>query len=497
MNRFAALLLLGLAVHPAVAQEAPATLSLEDAIALARENNPDYQARLNDEGVADWGVRAAYGSLLPSASVSGGLSYQGGGQARIGGYTTSDIGLGTTPAYYYSSYSVGVSLALSGADLYRLKQQRQSRAAVVAGLEAAGLTLESQVTQQYLAALRARDGVELAKAQLQRAEANQELADARYAAEAATVIEAKQAEVERGRAEVEVVRAQAAMETEKLRLLTLVGVDVDRDVRLTTDVKVFEPKWDVQTLISAALGGHPDLAAAKASLASANAGIGMAKSAYWPRLSLSTGLSGYTRRVGSDAYLLDQAEQSMVNARDQCALTNDILGRLSPPLPAQDCSQLRLTDEDRAQILDQNRQFPFNFASEPVSVSLGISLPIFQGLSRQQQLETAHAQAEDARLQVRSEELRVRSQVEIAYRTLQAAYKAEKLEQRNRSLADDQLKLAREQYRVGTTSFVDLMEAEALKANADRAYLLAVYSFQETLAALEAAVGQHLSIPEN
>ncbi len=497
MNRSAVILLLALVARPALAQEAPARLSLEEAVALARENNPDFQSRLNDATVADWGVRAAYGNLLPSASVSGGVSYQGGGQARIGGYTSSDIGLGSTPSYYYSSYQVGLNLGLSGADLYRVKQQRQSRAAVVAGIDAAGLTLEAQVTQQYLAALRAGDGVDLAVAQLDRAEANKALAEARYSAQAATAIEAKQAEVERGRAEVELVRARAALETEKLRLLALVGIDLDRTVELTSDVAVFEPTWDEETLVAAALGGHPDLAAAKASLESAGAGVGMARSAYWPSLMLSTGLSGYTRRVGSDSYLLDQAEQSMVDAREQCTITNDILGRLSPPLPAQDCSQLRLTDEMRGNIIDRNRQFPFHFQTEPVSVSLGISLPIFQGLSRQQQLATAHAQAQDARLRVRSEELRVRSEVQISYQNLKAAYRAEQLEERNRSLADDQLKLGREQYRVGSASFVDLMEAEALKANADRAYLLAVYSFQEALTALEAAVGQHLATPEN
>ncbi|NIP82688.1 MAG: hypothetical protein GWM90_27100, partial [Gemmatimonadetes bacterium] len=52
-------------------------------------------------------------------------------------------------------------------------------------------------------------------------------------------------------------------------------------------------------------------------------------------------------------------------------------------------------------------------------------------------------------------------------------------------------------YRLGAASFLELMEAETLKARADREYLLGVYAFQEALTALEAAVGQDLAIPEN
>ena len=492
---FMAVLLLVPAIG--VAQEAPATLTLEEAISLARANNPNYRAQLNDEGVADWGVRAAYGSLLPTATIGGGLSYQGGGQARIGGFTSDDIGLGETPSYYFSNYSLSVNLGIDGASFYRVGREKAARRATLATLDAAGVTLDAQVTRQYLAALRMRDAVALARTELERAEANLALAEARYAVESATAIEAKQAEVERGRAEVELLRFRANYDTERLRLLELVGVDLDREVELTTAVRVFEPTWELGSLLQAAMATQPELAAAQATAASAEAGVGMARSAYWPSLSISTGLSGYTRKVGSDQYLIDQAESSMFSARAQCQTTNDILSRLTPPIAPQDCSRFQLTDDMRAEILDSNSQFPFNFETEPVSLSLGVSLPIFQGLSRQRQLEAANAQAEDARLRVRARELQTRADVETAYRNLNAAYEAALLEARNADLAADQLRLARERYRVGLAPFLELMEAEALKARADREYLLGQYSFQEALTALEAAVGQDLTIPEN
>lgn len=478
------------------AQE-PVTLTLEEAVALALESNPDYRAQLNDEAVADWQVRSAYAGLLPTASIGGGLSYQSGGQARIGGFTSGDIGLGETPSYYFSSYSASVNLSLSGSKLYRLGRERASRRGVLANMDAAARTLEAEVTLQYLAVLRNRDAVDLARAELERAEANLALAEARRAVESATSIEVKQAEVERGRAEVVLLRARASLANQKTRLLQRIGLELGREVELTSDVPIFEPTWELESLIRTAVAAQPSLEAARAFRETAEADIGMARSAYWPTFNISTGLSGYTRRVGSDQYLLDQARESINSQRLNCIYTNEILSRLNPPLPTQDCSQIQLTDEMQGQILAQNDQFPFDFRTEPASVSLSVSLPLFQGLSRQTQLETAHAAAQDASLRLRAEELRIRADVETAYRDLQSAYRSVQLEGRNAELADDQLRLARERYRVGAASFLELMEAEALKARADREYLLGVYGFQESLTALEAAIGQGLAVPEN
>ena len=498
MRPFAALLLTFLLIPATLtAQAAPLPLTLEEAIRLARENNPDYVSRLNDEGVAEWGLRSAYASFLPGASVSGSVSYQGGGEALIGGFTGGELGLGETPAYYYSNFSAGLSLGLSGADLYRVGREKAARRAVVADIEAAGRLLDNAVTGQYLAALRGRDAVALARKELARAEGNLALAQARFAVQSATAIETKQAEVERGRAEVELVRAEAAHATELLRLLQQLGIDLDRPVELTTEVSVFEPRWSVASLVEAAVATHPQLAASRAGVESARAGVGMARSAYFPSLSLTAGVSGFTRRAGDDQFLLTQAEQGMAQARSDCLVTNEILSRLNPPMPPQPCASLVVTDEMRASIINGNRQFPFDFETQPLSMSLGVSVPVFQGLTRQHQVESASAQADDARHRLRAEELRIGADVRAAHLSLAAAFRAHQLEARNRELAEDQLRLASERYRVGATSFLELMEAETVMARADRAYLLSIYAFREALALLESAVGQDLEIPQN
>jgi outer membrane protein len=500
MTKPTLLFLLGILFLPwsAEGQTPPAKLSLGEAIELAREYNPDYRTQLGQESVAEWGVRSAYASFLPTATVGGGLSYQrGGGQARLGNFTADDIGLGEQPDYYFSNYTIGVQLGVDGSTFYRVGQEKANRDAVLARIDAADQTLRSNVTRQYLSALRSRDAVALARSELSRAEANVGLAEARHAVESVTILEVKQAEVERGRAEVELLRQEAAYDNERLRLLQVIGLDLEGEVELTTAVEVFDPQWDADQLVRVALGSQPELEVARATARAARAEVGMARSAFWPRLTLSTGLTGFTRRVGSDQFLLDQAEQAMANAADQCLTTNDILVRLNPPLETLDCSSLVLTPQRRAEILAQNRQFPMNFHTEPVGVSLGVSVPVFQGLTRQRQRDAAHANEEASRLRLRGEELRVRADVMASLGTLRAAYRAVRLEERNRELAEDQVRLARERYRVGAASFVELLEAETMKARADRSHLLGVYAFQEALTSLEAAVGQPLTSPNH
>lgn len=492
MVAFVALVVAG----QARAQQAPASLTLDEAIQLARQNNPDYLARANDEATADVVVREAYGSLLPSASVNGGMRWEDQGQVFLGSLTGSDLGVDRTPAQVYSNYSVGLSYQLSGATLFNLGRQQAARRATAATVRAAAATLELQVTQAYLTAMRSRDGVELARQELARAEENLRLAQARVDVGAAIGMEATQAEVERGRAEVDLLTAETTHESNKLFLLQVMGVELDGTIELATSFDVVEPQWTQEQLTELAIRNNPQLHATEANLGAASAGVKMAKSSWFPSLSMSAGWSGFARQVLDEESLVDRARSALANQRNACQLTNDLYTLLpNPPAPT-DCSQFVLTPDAEQRILDQNRQFPFDFQNQPFGVTVNLSLPLFQGFSRQRQIEEASVAEDDARLRLRGERLRVRTSVATRYLTLTAAYRAVGLEQRNTELADQQLRLARERYEVGSATFLELMEAETLKARADRAYLLAVYAYHEALALLESEVGQPLRTVE-
>ncbi|HAC05635.1 MAG TPA: hypothetical protein DCF71_07180, partial [Gemmatimonadetes bacterium] len=123
---------------------------MEDALEIARGNNPGFLQTRNDEALADWDVRQAYGALLPTASAGSGVSWQGAGEQRFGSLTLGDLGFGGQPSYYFSNYNLGLNFSLDWAKLKRPSQARAQRGATVAQIRVAGTNLASGVTNAYL-----------------------------------------------------------------------------------------------------------------------------------------------------------------------------------------------------------------------------------------------------------------------------------------------------------------------------------------------------------
>jgi outer membrane protein len=476
------------AVAPARAQQGPATLTLEEAVQLARRHSPTYRAQANDDAVADWDVRAAYGDLLPSVSASGGLNWRAGGTRRI---ENIDLGL-RQPDQMSSNYGLGVGLSLSGATFFGMAQARAQREATHAQIDAAAHVLEVDVTRQYLSAMRARDAVLIAQREFASAEAAYELAQARVAAGAAARVDASQAEVERGRAEVGVLQAESNEQVERLRLLQVIGLDPGQPIQLTSEFDIFEPAWTLEELTDHALARHPQLVAARAGESAGRAGARAARMSYLPSLNISGGWSGYTQTTLDEDFLIGEAQNFAASRIASCQNTNDLYSRLADPLPAQDCSRFAFTDDDRRQLLAANSMFPFDFTKAPPSFNVSLSLPLFNGFQREANMQRASAAAEDARYRRREVELQIRSQLATTYLALQTAYRTVAIEERNVVAAEEQLELQRERYRLGAGAILELTQAQAAKARADQAHLAALYAFHENLAALEAAVGRPL-----
>ena len=96
---------------------------------------------------------------------------------------------------------------------------------------------------------------------------------------------------------------------------------------------------------------------------------------------------------------------------------------------------------------------------------------------------------------MREQELALRADIESRIAIVQTSYESALIEQRNQALADEQLRLAQEQYRLGLSNFIALVEAETVKAQADRARVLSIFTYHDAVADLEAVVGTPLRNP--
>lgn len=469
-------------------------LTLEEALQFARQFNPAYLATENDAVVAEWDVRSAYGSLFPSARASGGLSWQGTGEQPVGGgLTLGDLGIIEQPAYYFSNYNLGLSYQLDGRVLFAPEQANRSRDATGASIRTAGTALTLNVTRAYLEAVRQNRELELARQELERSRFNLRLAQSQLDVGTVTVLDVRQAEVQVGRGEVTLLRAETTVETSRLRLFQQMGVAGDpAAIELTSTFPIQEPTLTFEQLWDTALERNPNLQALRSSREAAGVGVKIARSAYFPTLSMNAGISGFTREASTTEYSISQAQSSRQSGYDQCLALNEVFARLTPPLSGQDCGSPLLTDEEIARINQNNDVWPFDFTRQPITASLTISLPIFQGLTRQRQVEAARVQEEDLTYQLREQELALRADLQAGLAAVRAGYRAAVLEERNREVAGDQLRLAQERYRVGSASFLDLIESETVLAQAERALLSAYYTYHDALASLEALVGTPL-----
>ncbi len=491
LGRVAALALglLAAAAASASAQEPPHSLTLDEAIRLAKDFNPTYQSTRNDRSAADWRVREAYSGLLPTANANSSFSWVEGGAQRFG---TVDLGTSGTD-WYQSYYNLSVNWQLDGNTLFGVPAARANQRAVDARIAAAEFDLESQVAMQYMAVLRAQDGVEVARRQLERAGQNLQIVRSRVSSGASAGTEGKQAEVDLGRAEVGLIQAQRQYREGMALLAERVGTTLDDGTRLSSAFPVFQPGWDRGELMALAMGAHPSLRAYEAQERAAGATAKQAASQYFPSFSVTGRMQGAAQEATNRAYVLGQAQDYMASQRSNCEFSNALI-RGVPGLGGEirDCNQFVFTDQHRADALAGNNVFPFNFTKLPVSLTLQVSIPIFTGFSRQRQVSEAFNQAEDAKHNRRAEELRLRTAVTQAFDNLTAAYEVVRLEERNRSLAEEQLQMQQRRYALGAAALLELLDAQTSLTTADQAYLNAVYDFHWNLIRLEAAVGRTL-----
>ena len=464
-----------------------ATLSLADAISIARQNNPTHLSMVNNRVSADAAVRTAYGQLLPSADANFSAQRQQGGRQIFNGGS-----FGATSDVNQSSYRIGFDYRLNTATLITPKLQRANRDAVEADITGSAEALRSQVTQQYLSELQAEDRAKLQDTLLVAAKSQHVLAQARALVGSATQLDVQRAEVALGQQQVQVLQARNQIEIEKLRLFQLMGITQPPGVVLTTQFTVAPQPPSLPDVLASARAQNPGLIALQSREKVADLNVRREKGQYSPTLSLSTGISGYTYSYTNSNFPLQQAIGQATSSQAACIRTEEVRAALKLDNTLAACNSIALTDAQAAELRRQNSQFPFNFQKSPRSLSASLSLPIFDGFAREQRVQEAQASSADARYSVRARELAIIADVTAAYLTLKTAEQTSALQAQNSAKAKLELKFMQDRYSNGQATFVDLVESRAAYERAESDRINAIYDYHKAFAALESAVGHPL-----
>jgi outer membrane protein len=461
-------------------------LSLEEAVEAARRNNPIFLITETGRRRAKAAQLGADGALLPNFNLGLGSGFREGRQQFFAGQAFGNTA-GTLSSNWSADASVNYSLGIPA-------NRRAARAGVDAAeadIGGALATLRANVTQQYINAIQQDARVRLQDTLLITARAQVELAKARAQVGVGTVLDVRRAEVTLGQTEVARLQAQNQAEVERLRLYQLLGLEPRVDVRLTTGFALTPVAVPLADLIAQARQANPVLNAFRARERQSHLNVRAAQSQYLPSLNLQANVGGFTQSLTNLDQTISQQRLGAAAGLQQCQTTQLLYQRNGLPFP-DDCGRYQFTDANVAAIRSANRTYPFNFTRNPYSLQAFVSLPVFNGFQREQQIQTASATEREAEFRRREQELRLSADVTAAYRTLLTDQRAAELQQRNSQVAREALVLAEERYKVGASTLIDVLQARGDFERAQNEYITAVYQYQRDFATLENAVGRPL-----
>lgn len=258
---------------------------LQALIASALENNRDLRiaALRIEEARAQYNVQAA--DLLPNvnAGVSGSRSRTPGGVSATGRPLVTNV------------YQVGLSLASFELDFFgRVRSLNEAALAAYLATEeaqrAAQISLVAETAKAYLSELGAGEQLVLAQRTLEGREQGYKLSRQRFDVGASSALDLRLNETLVQSARVSVLQLQRQRAQARNALTLLVGTPLG-DLPTGADLS----SQNVVTAIPAGLpsdllANRPDIRAAESRLVAANANIGAARAAFFPRISLTAAL---------------------------------------------------------------------------------------------------------------------------------------------------------------------------------------------------------------
>ena len=463
------------------------TLTLDDAITIARRNNPSFLSLANNRRTSDAAVRSARGAFLPSADASFGSRYQQGGNQVFNGLSFTN-----SSATMQSSYSLNLNYRINSATFVTPKAAAANRDAVEADIAGSAEQLRATVTQQYLTVLQAQARAALEDTLVNTAKTQLELAKAKVAVGSGTALDIRRAEVALGQAQVALLRERNNVEVEKLRLFQQMGVQPSPGVVLSTDFKVFTPQFSLDSLLDLARRQHPAIVALRSRERAAALNTTVAKAAYTPTLSLATGWGGNSYQYADADYLVNQAKGQLLSSQISCIQQDSIRTRVG--LASGDCfgPAYTFTDAQADAIRSRNSQFPFRFQRSPLAFTAQLSIPLFDNFAREERVQRAEVEHDDAMYNTRAKDLALTADVTQAYLTLATAAQTVALNEQTATKAKEELLFAEERYKVGAATFLDVVTSRSSYEQALIDRVNAVYDYHKAFAALENAVGRPL-----
>ena len=276
---------------PEQSQSAPLTITLQDALQRARQNEPQYRSSITDFGLAREDRVQARGALLPNVSYDNSFIYtQGTGpvpascQSSTAGCPTSRFIANNGVHEYISQANVHEALSLTSFADYRRSSAALAQARAKAEIAARGLVVT--VTQAYyglIVAQRKYANIQRASAEADRfLDISQKLEQGGEVARADVI----KAQIQAQQQQRDLQEAQIAMERSRLDLAVMLFPDFNQNFTVVDDLQASEPLPTFAEVEVAGKKNNPELRAALAGYEVARHEVSAAWGGLLPSLSL-------------------------------------------------------------------------------------------------------------------------------------------------------------------------------------------------------------------
>ena len=274
-------------------------LTLDEALARARQNSPQFQAALAEAQIAHEDSKQAKDALLPSVNYNNQLLYtQGNGAGGVRYIANNSV------HEYISQGNVHETLDVAG--MYAIRRASAAASLARARAEIASRGLVVTVVQDYFAALAAQRKADLAQKAADEGEQflklTQNLENGGEAAHS-DVIKAELQSRERRRLLQE---ARLGVLNARLDLAVLLFPDFNDHFELTDDLHASIPLPTLGEVQQQASRENPDVRGAVAAVQQAKDTVGVERSAYLPSLGLDYFYGIDASRFATNSILLGQ-----------------------------------------------------------------------------------------------------------------------------------------------------------------------------------------------
>ncbi len=428
-------------------------LSLREALVLAEGGNPAFRRAENQLSLNPVERRTTWlGELVPQVSLSLFDTRYTGNLQRLG---TDPLGnpLENPSAdwVYFSNttQALNVGWSFQGRSLFDThRAQTLVNRDRVLGREVARSELQIEVQRRYMDALEQWALTRAEEELISAREVDRQVAERLFSLALRTRVDVLEAELAVEQQNLALQRQDAAYRQALLTLRTSLGQDGPAEMVLEEEpLPVFDPSsLDAGVLVRRALDGNRSLARSELDVRRASVAVSQERNSWWPEVSMGFGLFR------------------------------------------------------RAQERNQGALFDLSFDEDLDSqFYLRLSLPIFNNFfQNRRSAEQATVELENSREADREARLEVEERVRSAHLLLESEWTALRLAERSGEIAQEALRLAREEYRLGARSFEELRASFDREAETRRQVIQARYAFVDALLDLEAAVGSEIrpSVPD-